>query len=191
MASYRQYVKARQVLQTGGVIAYPTEAVYGYGCDPFNQHAVAHLLAIKQRPWQKGLILIAANTRQIAPLMDSLTADQRCRVESAWPGPVTWLLPDPYHWIPASIKGKFSSVAVRVTDHPVAKKICELWGGPVVSTSANRSGEQPCYSELALRIRLQGRQAAEQPDMIVSGPTSGLAKPSAIRDLLSGETLRA
>ena len=190
MASYGQYAQAHHVLQCGGVIAYPTEAVYGYGCDPFNAEAVEQLLAIKQRPWQKGLILIAANVQQIAPLLDALSEEQRHKVESSWPGPVTWLLPDPHHWVPSQIKGQFASVAVRVTNHPIAKKLCENWGGPLVSTSANRSGEEPCYGELPFRLRLQRRDASEQPDFIVGGPTSGRKKPSEIRDLLSGDVIR-
>lgn len=191
MASYQQYAQAQHVLQCGGVIAYPTEAVYGYGCDPFNPDAVAHLLSIKQRPWQKGLILIASSTQQISPLLDPLSGEQRDMIESSWPGPVTWLLPDPLQWVPSGIKGQFSSVAVRVTDHPIAKSLCDRWGGPLVSTSANRSGEAPCYGELPFRLRLQKRDASEQPDYIVGGPTSGRTKPSEIRDLLSGDLVRA
>ncbi|MCG8669891.1 MAG: Sua5/YciO/YrdC/YwlC family protein [Pseudomonadales bacterium] len=178
-------------MSTGGVIAYPTEAVYGYGCDPFDQQAVLRLLSIKKRPWQKGLILLAANVTQIEPLLSPLTDSQRKQVLSAWPGPVTWLLPDPHHWVPNWIKGQFSSVAVRVTDHPIAKQLCEDWGGPIVSTSANRSGEPPCYQELPLRLRLQKTPVVQRPDFIVGGPTSGLSKPSEIRDLKTGNIVRA
>lgn len=190
MASFRQLIQAQITLAQGGVIAYPTEAVYGYGCDPFNQAAVERLLAIKARPWQKGLILIAANIDQLAPLLAPLTQEQQQLVASTWPGPVTWLIPDPQDLVPRVVKGEHGSVAVRVCGHPVARQLCESWGAPIVSTSANRSGEAPCYTELSMRQRLQKLPDWYQPDAFVGGATLGLDKPSVIRDLTTGDVIR-
>ncbi|MDX1695183.1 MAG: Sua5/YciO/YrdC/YwlC family protein [Ketobacteraceae bacterium] len=191
MATFRQMIQAQITLSQGGVITYPTEAVYGYGCDPFSQDAVARLLAIKDRPWQKGLILIAANQEQLAPLLSDLTPEQQQQLDDTWPGPVTWLVPDPQDLVPRIVKGEHGSVAVRVCGHPLARRLCEQWGGPIVSTSANRSGEAPCYTELSLRQRLQHLPLWYQPDAIVGGPTLGLDKPSVIRDLITGDIIRA
>lgn len=191
MASYQQMIQAQIALQQGGVIAYPTEAVYGYGCDPFNDSAVERLLAIKQRPWHKGLILIAADIAQLDFLLEPLTAQQIDTLSASWPGPYTWLIPDALQRVPRLVKGQHGSVAVRVSSHPTARALCELWGGPIVSTSANRSGEAPSYTELSLRARLQRLAVWYQPDAIVGGPTLGLDKPSEIRDLVSGDLIRS
>ena len=178
--------RVRHVLATGGVIAYPTEAVWGLGCDPFNEAAVNRLLAMKQRPRHKGLILVAADMDQIAPLLRHLTPAQRQQLEQTWPGPFTWLIPDPDNRIPAWIKGDFASVAVRVSAHPLVRDLCRAWGGPLVSTSANRAGQPPFRSEWALR-----RNALLPVDYLVPGATMGLTKPTEIRDLLTGRIMRA
>src|SRR6218665_315978 len=82
-------------LKSGGVIAYPTEAVWGLGCDPFDETAVMRLLAIKQRPVDKGLILIAADLAQLQPLLDlpAMPETRLAEVLASWPGPHTWVLP--------------------------------------------------------------------------------------------------
>lgn len=186
MLSLRQRLRAVHCLATGGVIAYPTEAVWGLGCDPFNPAAVQRLLALKRRPAHKGLILVAADMPQIAPLLDGLSATQRAQLDLTWPGPVTWLLPDPHHWIPAAVKGDFASVAVRVSAHPGVRELCRAWGGPLISTSANRAGQPPLRSEWALR-----RQRQLHPDLILPGRTGPADKPTEIRDLASGRIIRA
>lgn len=195
MASYRQLTQAQLILQQGGVIAYPTEAVYGYGCDPDNPDAVERLLAIKHRPWQKGLILIAAGIDQIEPLFGPLNQDQQQLLLSSWSAasktPTTWLIPDPENLVPHWIRGRFDSVAIRISHHPVVKRLCNRWGGPLVSTSANMSGQPPVSNELGLRRRVQALPLWQQPDAIVSGETLGFSKPSEIRDLLTGEVIRS
>ncbi|MCG8312818.1 MAG: Sua5/YciO/YrdC/YwlC family protein [Pseudomonadales bacterium] len=194
MASFRQLIQAQLAMQQGGIIAYPTEAVYGYGCDPYNPDAVERLLKIKQRPWQKGLILIAASVEQIEPLLGRLNEQQLGLLLSSWGvasnTPTTWLLPDPGNQVPRWIRGTFDSVAVRVSHHPIVKQLCERWGGPLVSTSANISGQPPVSNEWVLRRRLQAQGLRQQPDVIVSGKTSGFAKPSEIRDLLTEKVIR-
>ena len=186
MLSLRHRLRAVHALAKGGVIAYPTEAVWGLGCDPFNQAAVEKLLALKQRPRHKGLILVAADLQQIAPLLVGITPTQRAQLQSTWPGPVTWLMPDPHHWIPHWVKGDFPTIAVRVSAHPVVRDLCRAWGGPIISTSANRAGEPALRSEWALR-----RHPLLQVDYLIPGTTQKRQKPSEIRDLQSGRIIRA
>lgn len=186
MLSLRHRLGIAHALAKGGVIAYPTEAVWGLGCDPFNPAAVEKLLALKHRPAHKGLILVAADLQQIAPLLVGLSPEQRRQLEDTWPGPVTWLMPDPNHWIPQGVKGRFDTIAVRVSAHPVVQDLCRLWGGPIISTSANRSGEPALRSEWAMR-----RNRLLTVDYVVPGQTQQRKKPSEIRDLQTGRIIRA
>ena len=182
----RWHVKqAARVLRRGGVIAYPTEAVWGLGCDPWQRPAVERLLALKQRPLHKGLILVGADPHQVAPLLRALSADERQRLLASWPGPVTWLLPDPDGWVPPWVKGSHASVAVRISAHPLVAQLCAAHGGPLVSTSANSAGREPARSAAAVRAAFP-----RQLDYLLPGPLGGLARPSSIRDLRSGAVLR-
>ena len=175
-----------ETLETSGVIAYPTEAVWGLGCDPWNQEAVMKLLEIKKRPVEKGVILIAASEEQVFPLLENLTAEQREQLSASWPGPYTWLLPDPNQWTPDWIRGRFSTVAVRVSAHPVVKALCEKAGKPLVSTSANLAGEAPLMTQKEV-----SEQLGDQLDLIIAGETGARTEPSEIRDLQSGQLIRA
>lgn len=186
MLSLRHRLGVVHALTKGGIIAYPTEAVWGLGCDPFNRAAVEKLLALKHRPRHKGLILVAADLHQIAPLLVGLNSNQRQHLQDTWPGPVTWLMPDPMHWIPQWAKGDFETIAVRVSAHPVVRDLCRAWGGPIVSTSANRSGEPALRSEWALR-----RHPLLKVDYLIPGTTQNRQKPSEIRDLNTGRVIRA
>lgn len=186
MLALRHRLGAVRALAAGGIIAYPTEAVWGLGCDPFNRAAVERLLALKHRPRHKGLILVAADLQQIAPLLVGLNNQQRQRLDDTWPGPITWLMADPLHWIPAWVKGDFTTIAVRVSAHPVVQGLCRAWGGPLVSTSANRAGEPALRSEWALR-----RHPLLPVDHLVPGTTQKRQKPSEIRDLETGRVIRA
>lgn len=176
--------RAVHALHAGQVIAYPTEAVWGLGCDPFNEMAVRRLLALKQRSEAKGLILIAADTTQIAPWLAGLNAAQRAAVHATWPGPYTWVVPAPQ--APQWLRGRHASLAVRVSAHPGVQALCRAWGGPLVSTSANLSGQPPARDALALR-----RQFGYGLGYILPGRLGGDARPSEIRDAVSGIVLRA
>lgn len=177
--------QAAQRLLDGEVLAYPTEAVWGLGCDPDNAAATMRLLEIKDRPVSKGLILVAAFPAQIAPLLDGISAAQRKKVLATWPGPVTWLIPDPNDLIPWWIKGQYTSVAVRVSAHPIVSALCRHFGGPLVSTSANRAGQQPAKTALQVVKRL-----GSEVDGLVYGNLGTEQKPSQIIDLLTGRIMR-
>lgn len=137
--------QAVTAIQAGDVIAYPTEAVYGLGCDPFNHKAVEKLLQLKGRPMEKGMILIAASIEQCLPFVELAGTDWEKSVMESWPGPVTWVLPTQAK-VPVWITGGRNSVAVRVTNHPTSQKLCEAFGQPLVSTSANPTDANPAMT---------------------------------------------
>lgn len=177
--------RAVGILRAGGVVAYPTEAVYGLGCDPFDEAAVLRLLAIKGRAMDKGLILIASDHDQLAPLLLPGSPQEMAPVLASWPGPSTWILPAAAG-VPAWLTGDSDGIAVRVTAHPLAARLCAGFGGPLVSTSANRSGRPAARSALGVR-----RALGDRVDYVLTGKTGGAARPSAIRDGRSGRLLRA
>ena len=174
---------ARYIHQ-GKIIGYPTEAVYGLGCDPLNAHAVNKLLQIKQRPVSKGLILIAADFEQLLPFIADIESERLKPALDSWPGPYTWLFPA-RPGTPFWLTGKHSSIAVRVTAHPVARQLCLQANTALVSTSANRSRQQPARSALECQMK------CPQTDLIVTGDVDKNAQPSTIRDLLSGTVIRS
>lgn len=172
-------------LRAGAVLAYPTEAVWGLGCDPLDAAAVRRLLALKSRPVAKGLILVAAAPAQLDGLVDwdALAADARAAVSASWPGPHTWIVPATPR-LPAWIRGDHADVAVRCSAHPVVRALCEGFG-PLVSTSANPAGAPPPRTLDAFD---PGLLAAV--DGVVAGGTGPLDRPTTIRDARSGRTLR-
>jgi len=177
---------ALPILHSGGIIAYPTEAVWGLGCDPANERAVMRLLAIKQRPVEKGLILVAADIAQLDgwARLDALPAARRQSVLDTWPGPQTWVLPADKR-APRWITGTHPGIAVRVSAHPVVIALCRAFNGPLVSTSANLSGQPP-----PLRREDITPQILAQMGALIEGHTGGLAQPTPIRDARSGRLLR-
>ncbi|MCK5663242.1 MAG: Sua5/YciO/YrdC/YwlC family protein [Thiotrichaceae bacterium] len=178
------FKQATHHLKDGDIIAYPTEAVYGLGCDPFNEKAVLRLLQLKQRPWQKGLILIAANYRQLAPFLMPLTPLLEDRVFAKWPGAVTWLL-QAKQTVPHYLRGQSSKIAVRVTAHPQTRELCRSWGSALVSTSANLSGKRAAKTAFEVQ-----RIFAQNIDYIMPGKVGGRLRPSEIRDALTNHLLR-
>ncbi|MCB1666933.1 MAG: Sua5/YciO/YrdC/YwlC family protein [Pseudomonadales bacterium] len=175
---------AAQALRAGAVVGYPTEAVWGLGCDPFCLSAVARILAMKRRDASMGLILIAASVSQLEPFLKGLTESQRLQLAASWPGPNTWLIPD-NGTAPGWITGGRSTLAVRVTDHPLAAALCKAFGGPLVSTSANPHGLPPAKSALKLKSYFRG-----SVDDLLPGQVGSAAKPTRIRDLITGDTIR-
>src|SRR6056297_1855086 len=121
---------AVKTIHAGGVIAYPTEAVWGLGCDPWNIAAVNRILELKQRPEAKGLIVVAGSVDQIRFLLDYLPAEQQQKALGYWPGPYTCLLPDLQKQMPPEVRGRHSSIAVRVSDHPLVRALCNASGLP-------------------------------------------------------------
>ncbi len=179
-----QLRRAVDALRAGGVIACPTEAVWGLSCDPFNHSAVERLLALKARPAHKGLILVAASESQLEFLLADLTPQQRNILSDSWPGPNTWLVPHAER-VPENIRGEHAAVAVRVSAHPGVSALCAAFGGPLVSTSANPAGASP-----ALHASQVHAYFADDLDYLLPGDLGGSDRPSTIRDLASGEIVR-
>lgn len=180
-------VKIRAValaIQSGGVVAYPTEAVFGLGCNPFCPSAVARLLAIKQRSPKKGLILIAHHWSVLLPLLKPIPNAVFQKIQNTIT-PCTWVLPASKR-VPGWITGQHKSVAVRVTHHPIAKALCARLGMPLVSTSANRANLPPARTALAVRLSFKN-----QLDCILSGKVGTLAAPTPIVDPYQDRVLRA
>ncbi len=178
--------EAARCFRRGGVIAYPTEAVYGLGCDPLNPKAVMRLLQLKRRSVEKGVILIAADFHQLQPFVRQPSKGRMKQLLESWPGPHTWLLPaapDAPWWL----TGRYDTLAVRVTAHPIAAALCRGCRSALVSSSANLSGRRPPRSALALRRAF----SPAGPDCILHGPCSGLNRPTPIRDIRTGDLIRA
>ncbi len=169
--------------QQHGVFAYPTEAVYGLGCHPWDEVALERLLAIKQRDWRKGMIVVAASLEELTPFLLPLNEELRIRVSNTWPGPVTWLLPVK-PCVPELLTGGNETLAVRVSAHPMVRKVCDALG-PVVSTSANPAGLPP--AKTALKVRQYFGRALT---CVVPGALGALSRPTQIRHGLTGEWVR-
>lgn len=172
-----------QVVRDGGVIAYPTEAVWGLGCDPWSADAVYRLLAIKARPVEKGMIVVAGDIRQFDFLLEDLPEAWQDKLAASWPGPNTWLVPHQGR-LPEWVTGEHDTVALRVTDHPLVRELCRFTG-PLISTSANPAGRPPARSRLRVEQYFLG-----ELDGVLGGALGGRRNPSLIRDLRTGEIVR-
>jgi L-threonylcarbamoyladenylate synthase len=173
-----------RAVRRGGIIAYPTEAVYGLGCDPLERGAVERLLNLKRRSARKGLILIAAEFDQLRPFLAPDAERAIGQWNSGWPGPHTWLLPAAAG-LPYWVNGGSDRVAVRVTAHPVAAALCGRLDAALISTSANRSRHPPARSSLEVRLRFD-----DQLDYIFPGTTDRSRQPTPVRDAVTGAYIR-
>ena len=173
--------QAADILLRGGVIAYPTEGVFGLGCLPDDEAAVERVVDIKRRDASKGLILIAASEEQFDGWLDLRDSslpppDPTC--------PITWIVP-PGPRVSPLLRGQHATIAVRLTTNPVAKALCEAVDSPLVSTSANLSGKPTARNRFVLR-----RQFSDVVDFVVPGDCGPASGPSEIRDFVSGKVLR-
>ncbi len=182
MSLYR-WRQAAAVLREGGLIAYPTEGVYGLGCNPFDYSSVCALLELKNRPIEKGLILAAGDISFFSFLLNQLQPEEIKKITASWPGPVTWVIPH-FGLIPHWISGGKDSVAIRVSRHSAIKGISYYFKSPIVSTSANFSGLAPARSYYQLKTM------RKKLNYIVPGRLLTPGVPSIIVDLRSGCTLR-
>lgn len=178
--------KTTEILNNGGVIAYPTEAVFGLGCDPDNPEAIKKLLAVKQRSVDKGLILIADDFEKLRPYVDlSDVAEESLQwMFSHWPGPFTFVIPKSNktsHWV----AGNHNSIAVRVTAHHIAADVVKSFGKPIVSTSANLAGAPSITCSEQLKNEIEPKV-----DAILEGTLGEQSNPSIIIELTSRKVLR-
>ncbi len=173
---------AYELLAEGKILAYPTEAVYGLGCDPFNKASIENLINLKHRQVEKGLIVLIANWEQLALLTKPIPEENLQAVRSTWPGPVTWIFPKS-ELVSSALSGTHNTIAVRMSAHPIARKLCSQH--PIVSTSANLSGKEPACSIEQLR-----QQFPTGIDAVFAGELGGALNPSKIYDVLTGKRLR-
>ena len=171
-----------EVIRSDGVIAYPTESVYDLGCDPQSAVAVNRILHLKQRPVEKGLILVAASIEQLSGYIDVNETERNLITE--YPSPMTWLVSISTK-TPAWISGKHAKVAIRLSSHPVVIALCNQLGHPLVSTSANPSGARPANNLLQARQYFH-----DQVDFYIGGDTGELNRPTPITDLETGQQIR-
>ena len=180
-------VDAAVFLHAGGVLAYPTEAVFGLGCDPHDRDALERLFALKERPATQGVLLIAADVGQVMPYIDISRVPDAVmgQVLDSWPGPNTWVFPRS-DLVPDWVAGGHEGIALRVTAHEPTAALCRAFERPLVSTSANPHGQPPARDIATLEAyfgdRLEGA---------LDAPLGGLARPSTIRDALTGAMIRS
>lgn len=146
--------EAVAVLKKGGVIAYPTETVYGLGCDPRDPSARRRIYDLKGRDQKNPLLLVAASIAQVRKVA-RLDGKALKLAKAYWPGPLTLVLP----------ARTIGTIAIRVSSSPTVQKLCRAFGYPIISTSANRSGEPECRSGRAVKKIFAGQHLA--PDFVL------------------------
>lgn len=172
----------KSIFNNGGVFAYPTEAVFGLGCDPDNESAVLKILAFKKRPVHKGLILVASDFSQVEHYLQPLTKQQ---TEFTRPSATTYIFPA-LPTAPKWVTGDFDSIAIRISKFPIVRDICDELESAIVSTSANLAGQDPAKTNQEVKEVFDN-----QIDALFSGEVGNALKPSTIRDSLTGEIIRA
>ncbi|MGY6773528.1 Sua5/YciO/YrdC/YwlC family protein [Gallibacterium sp. ZY190522] len=172
-------------LKQGKVIAYPTEAVFGLGCDPFNEQAIEKLLKLKQRPKEKGLILIAPYLDFFKQIIDfdRFSLRDLKRLQQTYTRPTTWIVPVQKQVSPL-LTGRFETIAIRLCRHPSVENLCQLAEMPITSTSANLSGQEPC------RTYLQVQEQFGENFPVLQAEVGDAKNPSEIRDLFTNQIVR-
>ena len=183
MASEFAIRYAAHCVRQGGVIAYPTETVYGLGCDPLCYEAVDAINKLKGRDARKGLILLASSLQQLDALIDVTDTDQRAAI-TAEDEPTSWIVPAKAT-TPAWLTGGRNTLAIRISTHPVVIQLCDRLGHALVSTSANPAGKQPALNPLQLHRYFEGLV-----DAILVSSHNCSGRPSKIRHLETRQLLR-
>lgn len=184
MLSDKEVTEAIAVIKSGGIIAYPTEAVFGLGCNPFDEQAVLKLLALKKRSVKQGLILIASNIRQILPLIQPKTPNDLARALKTWPGHHTWVFPKS-KLVPAWVSGDHNTIAIRVSSHPIVKQLCDELDQPLISTSANLSKQDNLNSIKHIKSTFN-----DKIQFYIDAPVGNEKQASPICDAHTFQTLR-
>ncbi len=183
------------IFQQGGIFSYPTESVYGLGCDPNNEEAVQRLLDIKNRHMRKGLILIATDFSQISQylhndiLHPTNEANARSNKLAHQPSDTTFTHLVNEH-TPKWLTGEFNSLAIRISKHPEVVQLCGAFGSAMVSTSANFSGQPPAKNFDEVVSIFSTNTKSSLIDAILEGTTGNLQQPSSIRDAATNEIIR-
>ena len=169
-----------ECLKAGEVIAYPTEGVWGLGCNPKDNLALQKLLDLKKRSWEKGLILIGSRFEYF--LEFSYAEEYKDKLLTKWPGPHTWLVPAK-SGVSHLIRGTSDKVALRLCNHRDVCSLSEAFGGAIISTSANEEGLPAHKTEEEISANFPGIK-------ILSGKLGNLMRPSTIQDALTDKIIR-
>jgi L-threonylcarbamoyladenylate synthase len=137
--------RAVACLQGGGIVAIPTETSYGLAVDPFNERALRSLFLLKRRELHKPILVLVNNVSQLDMIVAAVPVEYKSLMDTFWPGPLTLIFPGRQDLSPL-LTGGTGTVGVRISSHPIAAKLCDLWGGPITATSANISGSSPANS---------------------------------------------
>lgn len=182
MYSFNEIVEK---LKQDQVVAYPTEAVFGLGCNPNSEQAVRRLLALKQRPESKGLILISPYRELLLPYIDEtqLSEPEWQRFEHSYEKAITWVMPAKTD-VPRYLKGQFETIAVRLCQVPAVVKLCEATGFALTSTSANLATLPPCRTAQEVMAQFGDNFP------VVIAETGGKNNPSEIRDIFTQQIFR-
>ena len=179
-ASEENIRKAAVIIRLGGVVIYPTDTVYGLGCDPANVDATRRICEIKGRA-DKPLPLACSDVETARRIVEFNPIAERL-AERFWPGPLTMVLPARVDY-PIWVTHGARTLGVRVPDHQVARRLAKLSGGVIVSTSANKSGDPPPKT-----AQEAAEQIGEEVDLILDAGPAPLRQPSTVIDL-SGDEL--
>lgn len=175
---------AVQILKKKGVIAYPTEAMFGLGCDINSETAIKKILDLKKRSWEQGLIIVASSWDQVSHLTTKIPEENYNKVFDSWPGHTTWVFPAS-NMAPRYITGTHNTIAIRISNHPLAYEICLTFNGPIVSTSANIQGQKPAINSTEVKNTF-----ISGIDYICPGEIGENAKASTIIDATTLKILR-
>ncbi len=180
-----EYVsKACEVIRAGGLLVYPTESVYGIGCNPNNTTALKKLLNLKKRSPEKGFILVASDFSMFKDFVKPLPKDTLERIKKHWSEPVSWVVPAVDH-CPKLLTGNRNTLAIRVSAYPFIQAMCKQLGHAITSTSANISGSDPITQVNGLIAEF-----ANDVDYIVPLSLEKQNSPTPLFDALSGKRLR-
>lgn len=182
MTSESQLQQAANIIRTGGVISYPTESVFGLGCDPLSEAAVNRILQLKQRSVDRGLILLAGDLDQLRPYIEITDKEKQKILNTKLT--TTWLVRKS-EFTPGWISGKHHKVAVRISTHPLVISLCNAVNQPIISTSANPSGKEP-----ALSSKQSNEYFTDQINMYLDYDTRMSGKPTPIKDIENGHFIR-
>lgn len=171
------YAEALSILRAGGIVAHPTETVYGLAVDPFNPEAVARLFQAKGRAESNPVLLIIADPEDARRVARAIGANARRLIDAFWPGPLSLALPKTPD-LPAALTAGGDTVSLRCTASPEARALCQVFGGPLTSSSANRSGQPPATApdEIDLdgvALVIDAGALAPSPPSTVYDPDSG------------------
>lgn len=183
MSTPFQIRQAASAIRGEGVICYPTESVFGLGCDPLCYEAVNKILQLKKRPVDKGLILIASRIEQLAPYVQLGDAQRTQLLEQN--SPTTWLV-NKSSLTPPWISGSHSKVAIRLSKHPLVQALCNQLDSAIISTSANPSTQ--AAAKTLLRVK---QYFPDELDYYLNGKLGNIGNATPIIDMQSGAIIRA